>query len=153
MQEVWREGVAVFVKELAKRTPIDSGESIAALIPLGRFVRAAANFSGGKGTTRKGMDPKTGRTVDEPRGRSRGKRLGEKVFRIGGSQNILNFTFSIPTYQAFLHYNGFAGSSNNLAAIGAIEEAQKAQLEYVRREMPKAVNDVFRKWILNGGQI
>jgi hypothetical protein len=104
----WNDCIGDFVRAAAPKVHVDTGMSLASLIPLGRIVRALDVLGrSGTGKTRRGYTDIRG--IYHPKqlkGAHHGERLGESAYQIsyGNSKRpVFRFSFDIRVFQWLLH--------------------------------------------------
>jgi hypothetical protein len=153
LKSSWDAGIGAFVKTLAHRVHVETGESLASLTPLAEEVGVSLPIivkTSGK-RQRKSLDPRTGVPTDTPRSPFSGRSLGEDAFKITFSTNPLNFgfEFTVPTFQFAIHDAGRANSPSGTMK-GASDAALFALRETVEANMRTSVIPIIERWFTTG---
>jgi len=150
LKKLWYAGVAVFVRELASGTVIDSGMSTAYLRPLGWEVgiknvmelamRSESKHKGrnSKYTAYGKFSSGSGAFKSAPLGAS----LGKSAYKVsaGSPQRFaLIFEFDITVLQFHLQDKGLAKNQSSQWVQGSLDRAGEAMIEFVDNNLEKYV--------------
>ncbi len=155
--KLWKRCVGEFVKEVSKHVAIDTGMSMASLMPLAAKVRLASflrsKISGMSKGHKKGYTDKNFQYhPDRNRSKTLGERLGSDAYNLSFGSPLspdLTFSFDIVVLQYWLHE-----SKSNYSGSGHWQSIKKGERVFLRTWKalygiyvnPKDINT----WILTG---
>ena len=125
--------INAFLTEASKNIRIDTGMSLASLMPIARFVGLAEFGLIAGGRTRKGAMIGFDRGVFNrslTQGVTLGQQLGEDAFEVNlGSSNrfVMKFSFEAVVFQHILNDLGLGGTP----ALNSIQKGRQAFLRYI----------------------
>lgn len=152
LNEIWIQGIKVFVETLARDVAVETGESLGSLVPLAARVDASLAQPSMISSSRKRrqLDGVTGVPIPgTKRSFQSGVSRGENSFSITMSKNNYKFSYLIPVFQFALHDSGRANNQNP-RALDATQRAVAAQLEFVNKAYRKRVGKVMQVWLASG---
>ena len=155
LEKLWKRAIVDFVEATINKMSVDTGMSVATLLPLAKQVRAGgivrAKMAGGK---HKGGFKNLNRRFksNNARFKSRefGRTLGEKAYKIefGDMGNIkFEFNFDIVAFQHYLRENNLSGYANT-PAWNSLEAGKIAFLKRIStwKELVPSIS----KWFVTG---
>lgn len=157
LMQLWGDSVRKFISTVSELIAVDSGMSVASLLPLAskvRFKNAIAESLRGKGPNFKRRPYRASGQFGGGgyKSRAHGERLGQKAYDlVFGTPNNPQFVFNfkIVVLQYFLHENGLArGNSYNYRSL---EKGRVAFLSYWESNFDNYVDgDLIAKFFLTG---